>query len=161
MVDARFTANGLVLNGLTLKTPPIVDEVLSVLGKPTLREDILLDQGKPWRKFILLDDSGIRLLYDFEMERIAEISFFFELSKEPYAPRTAFSGLLFLNGVRLIPGARETTLPVSGEFQFSKRGSWKASNDAFFVQMDLRKKHLTRAGITFLREPLAREETSA
>src|SRR5438034_1189954 len=134
-VNAILKPAGLSINGALLTEAPPLEELLTAIGASPYREKELHEQGKLWRKFVILDHLGIYLLYDFEIERVIDVHFCFGSSKSLSCPTVLFSGLLFVNGVRLVSGMKEKSLPISGEFQFIKRGGWQASSNAVFVQM--------------------------
>jgi hypothetical protein len=158
MLNVVLRPAGLTINGALFTEAPPLEKLLPALGRPTCREIELPDQGKPWRKFVILDDLGIHLLYDFGIERVLGMEFGLEPSNARAAPRTTFAGLIFANGVRLVSGMKEKLLPVNGEFCFVKRGGWTATNDSLFVHLLLKKQRLHAVAVSFLREPRSKQE---
>jgi hypothetical protein len=155
MLNAIVKPSGLVIDGSVVTEAPRLDDVLVKFASPAFREREMHDQGRLWRKFVILDGLGIYLLYDFEVERVLDVTFCFAHSKSPASPTDLFSGLIFVNGARLVPGMRERFLPVTGEFHFSKHGGWDATSERVFVQMRLspRNKRLGAISVSFLKRP--------
>lgn len=152
-INAILRPAGLVINGTTLREAPSIDDILAAVGNPPHRDNVLLDQGRPWRKFVILDQLGVYLLYDFEIERVIDVHFCFAASKSPASPSVIFSGVLMVNGVRLVAGTAEDLLPTCGEFKFRKEGGWVATGETIFVHMQLARKRLRAVGVTFRKRP--------
>src|SRR2546426_10886488 len=119
MLNAEIKSEGLIVNGTKTTNAPPLDQILKVLSPAAVRHEQLRDQEKNWRKFVVLDDLGIYLLYDYEVDRVIDVHFCFASSRGPAAPKCVFSGLLFVNGMRVIRGMRERYLPVKGELRFT------------------------------------------
>ena len=152
-VNAILSPAGLSIGGTVIAEAPPLNVMLTVLGMPGYRTEEIHDRGKLWRKFVILDQLGICLLYDVEVERVIDVHFCFAPSKSPSSPKGMFSGLLFVNGVRLVSCMRERLLPLDGEFHFSKQGGWTATSNAVFLRMRTLGKRLQAVDVSFLRRP--------
>jgi hypothetical protein len=152
---------GLVINGTVINEASLLEQLLGVFGNPNYRNHELEDQGRQWRKFIILDEIGVRFLFDHEIGRVIDIHLCFQTSKTVTEPTSVFSGVLFVNGVRLVRGMKERLLPKSGEFVFVKRGGWTAESNFLFVNLRFcrRRKELEAVAVAFLRRPLFSFET--
>lgn len=154
-MNVTLRPTGITINGNTVTAAPRIEQILGLMEKMALREKELFDCGTLWRKFVTLDEAGIYMLYDAEIDRVISIDFCFDLSSSPQSPRASFSGLLFVNGSRLVSGMKEKVLPLSGEFTFSKNGSWTATKDKLFVEIRTSRsqKTISAVSISFLQHP--------
>ncbi len=145
----------LTVNDCQIAEAPRLDTVLETFGRTPCREVILEDQGKPWRKFVIFDELGVYALYDYEIERVIDLHFCFANTKSPSTPTGIYSGLIFINGVRLVAGMKEKLLPTDGEFRFLKEGGWVATNDTFFIHIRTSgsAKALVAIDVSFLQHP--------
>src|SRR4051812_10924930 len=155
MLHIEIMSEGMILNGTKISNAPPLDQILNMLMPVAIREEQLRDKQKNWRKFIVLDDLGVYLLYDYEVDRVIDVHFCLGTSRGRGAPKCVFSGLLFVNGTRLIQGMSEKDLPIKGNLGFAKRGGWEASSEKIFAHMQLfpRTKRLRAVAVTFLKRP--------
>src|SRR5258706_11561543 len=118
MDDSRMnvvlTPSGLIVNKTTFAVAPPLERILAAFDSVPSREKDLHDQGKLWRKFVIIDEMGVYFLYDLEIQRVLEVQFYFIIARSTSAPEAVYSGLLFVNGVRLFAGMKEALLPIRG-----------------------------------------------
>ncbi len=145
----------ILVNGNRIDQAPRLQACCAAFNARSGREKAIFDQGKPWRKFLFFDEEGITLLYDVEIDRVLDVHFCLAPTSTEPSPKSVFSGLLFLNGSRLVAGMAESALPVRGEFPLIKQGGWRGEGDGLFVHLRLssKTKKLADASVTFLRRP--------
>lgn len=151
MVNVNIKPTGLIINQRSFSYAPELSAMLHAFGPATYRQTQILNEGRAWRKFIIFDDYGVYLLYDEEIRRVLDIHFCLQTSKGETSPAKVFSGLLFVNGVRLTGATKEQALPVTGEFQFAKQGGWEARSDTVSVHIRTSTKRVRAVAITFLK----------
>jgi len=151
MIRVVLQQNGASVNGSMFNLAPRLESLLTAMGKPAVREKQILDQGRLWRNFVVLDEVGVCLLYDVDGQCVIDITFRLGAAVSSNSPRSIFAGLLFVNNTRLIPAMKEKDLPTRGEFEFVKRGAWKATKGALFVEMQLRDRLLSAVSLSFLK----------
>lgn len=153
VMNIAIKSEALFINGIGIFEAPTTERLLVIMGDASVREHELMNQCKPWRKFIILDSQGIYLLYDYEIKRVIDIHLCLRHFDGPASPLQIFSGILFLNGVRLIAEMPERALPIKGEMQFVKRGGWQASDETLFVNLRVHKARLEAVSVSFLKRP--------
>jgi hypothetical protein len=151
IIKAVLNIKGLTINGTTIDEAPTLQLIQTAIGGCAYREVEHLNQGKPWRKFVIFDDLGVRFLYDFEIDRVLDVEFAFTVEKTVSSPKSVFQGILIVNGARLVANMAERLLPIEGEFRFEKRGGWKIASEILFVNMRLSRKRLQAVSVSFVR----------
>lgn len=152
-VNAVLHPTGLTVNRVVFTEAPLPRDVIQAFGNAAFREQELLDQGRPWRQFLVFDELGVYLLFDHEIGRVLDVNFCFSLSKSPASPASVFSGVLHVNGVRVVAGLKESSLPIEGEFHFVRRGGWLASSDTLSLRFLPAARRLKAVIVSFLKRP--------
>jgi hypothetical protein len=135
----------LIPGGLALEGRNWIGELPSaqieqVLGKPS-RVEVKFSKGRPWRTVSYYDENGIYVLNDIETKRAVYIGIALIPEATAFPTRSAFSGQIYLNGARLMPGMKCRELPLRGTINLVKGiGSmWKCAHDNSYVELNLKK----------------------
>ena len=157
-INAVLGVRGLTINGITFREAPSLTQIFGIIGNGEYRNVDLFDKGKLFRKFVVFDDLGMCLLYDFEIDRVLDVGFYFIKRDIISVPQSVFSGILMVNNTRLVANMPERLLPITGELQFRKKGGWKLRGDILFINIQVLRKRLQSVGVSFLKRPPFKNE---
>jgi hypothetical protein len=161
MISLGLSSEVLQVDGIRFVSAPPLKDLLSGMGSSAQREIELEDRGKKWRKVVVDDVLGFRILYDHEIDRCVDLCLCFDVLKCSFGVSHPFHGRVCVAGVLLAPGSSGRSLPTVGDLPFSSaRAGWEATSENFFVYaMRGRDELLGDFSISFLKRPRYSIET--